>query len=88
MSAWRKLVQKTGQGEAGPPIIVPAERGREPVEIVVTEAMVEAGMAELREHRMGDDPRYVLECVFRTMAYAGMGAVAGPAREVPPRPGR
>lgn len=38
-------------------------------EIEVTAEMLDAGMAELAEHRLLDDPRYVLECVFRAMAY-------------------
>jgi hypothetical protein len=38
-------------------------------EIEVTAAMIEAGMAEWREHHFGDDPRYVLESIFRAMAY-------------------
>ncbi len=37
--------------------------------IVVTAEMVEAGVREMGEHRHGDDIRYILECVFRAMAY-------------------
>lgn len=31
-------------------------------------------MAELREYGFADDPRYVLECVYRAMAYASASA--------------
>ncbi len=39
-------------------------------EIEVTPEMVCAGLEELREHHLGDDMAYVVESVFRTMAYA------------------
>jgi hypothetical protein len=38
-------------------------------EIVVTDRMVDAGIDELYECHYGDDWRYVLERVFRAMAY-------------------
>lgn len=37
--------------------------------IEVTPAMIEAGIDELREHHIGDDLKYVVETVFRAMAY-------------------
>lgn len=43
-------------------------------EIVVTEAMIEAGVEEFTQHRMGDDIKYVLESVFRAMAYSSARA--------------
>jgi hypothetical protein len=43
-------------------------------EIVVTDDMVDAGLNELREHHHTDDLRYVLECVYRAMAYASLSA--------------
>lgn len=39
--------------------------------IEVTPAMVEAGVEELRDFRLGDDLSYRAEQVFRAMAYAG-----------------
>jgi hypothetical protein len=39
-------------------------------EIVVTAAMIEAGLGALREHHYAEDTLYMLECVFRAMAYA------------------
>lgn len=41
-----------------------------PLEIVVTPQMIEAGLEEMREHHYGEDVRYMVECVFRAMAYA------------------
>jgi hypothetical protein len=43
-------------------------------EIVVTPEMVNAGIEELREHTIGEDWNYVLECVFRAMAYENLDA--------------
>ena len=40
-------------------------------EIVVTEAMIEAGMSELKDHDYGEDIKYVLEVVYRAMFYEG-----------------
>lgn len=37
--------------------------------IEVTPAMIQAGLDQLREHHIGDDLAYVLETVFRAMAY-------------------
>jgi len=37
--------------------------------IEVTQAMIEAGVAELREHHIGDDLGYAAETAFRAMAY-------------------
>ncbi len=51
------------------------ERARS-VELPVTPEMVEAGLAELRQHNFGDDVRYMLECVFRAMAYESLDASA------------
>lgn len=39
------------------------------IEIKVTPEMVKAGMEELHEHNYGGDLPYMLECVFRAMAY-------------------
>jgi len=44
--------------------------------IAVTPGMIEAGLQELREHHIGDDLAYVLECVFRAMAYESLPASA------------
>lgn len=38
--------------------------------VEITPEMIAAGLEEMREHRLGDDPAYVLESVFRAMAYA------------------
>ena len=38
-------------------------------EIVVTEAMIEAGINEFYDFRFGEDMRFVLESVYRSMAY-------------------
>lgn len=43
-------------------------------QIIVTSAMVDAGMEELREHHWGDDLRHVLESVYRAMAYVSLPA--------------
>ena len=43
-------------------------------EIEVTPAMIAAGMKELREHSYGEDIRFVLESVYRAMAYAALAA--------------
>ena len=47
---------------------------RPTLEIEVTETMITAGLEELREHQMGCDLGYLLECVFRAMAYARASA--------------
>ena len=39
-------------------------------EIEVTPEMIEAGLYELAEHRLGEPLELVLEDVFRAMAYA------------------
>jgi len=41
------------------------------VEIVVTPTMVAAGLDEMSRHSYGEEISYVLECVFRAMAYKG-----------------
>lgn len=38
--------------------------------IVVTPAMIEEGLAEMSEHPYNGDTTYMLESVFRAMAYA------------------
>lgn len=43
--------------------------GNSPKPIVVTEEMISASLAELNENSFGEDPRYILESVFRAMAY-------------------
>ena len=48
--------------------------GYEPGEISVTPRMIAAGLAELREHHYDDDAEYMLECVYRAMAYASFSA--------------
>ncbi len=44
------------------------------IEIEVTPEMVAAGLEALREHHYGDDLGYMLESVFRAMAYASAAA--------------
>ena len=51
------------------------ERDR-PAEIVVTEEMIEAGLEEFLSHHYGCDPRFMLESIFRAMAYASPAASA------------
>ena len=51
----------------------PAHKSRE---IEVTPEMIEAGLAELYDHRFGEDVRLVLEDVYRAMAYASHGSVS------------
>ena len=43
-------------------------------EIEITDAMTEAGMDELRQHQLPGDWPYVLECIFRAMAYESPSA--------------
>ena len=38
-------------------------------EIVVTDAMIDAGLDELSEFKFGEDFRFVIESVYRAMAY-------------------
>lgn len=38
-------------------------------EIVVTNEMVKAGLEEMREHHYDEEMAYILECVYRAMAY-------------------
>lgn len=38
-------------------------------QIEVTPQMIEAGVEEMREHNIGDDLGYVVEVVYRAMAY-------------------
>ncbi|MCP5074338.1 MAG: hypothetical protein GY947_13760 [Rhodobacteraceae bacterium] len=40
-----------------------------PSEIIVTKEMVDAGMSELGDHRHLDDWRYIIEGIYRAMAY-------------------
>lgn len=40
-----------------------------PVQIEVTEEMIEAGVDELRDYALGDDLAYLAEKVFRAMRY-------------------
>jgi len=47
-----------------------AEKDRPALEIEVTQAMIDAGLCELREHHLGDDLGYMVESVYRAMAYA------------------
>jgi hypothetical protein len=61
----RESLTKAGQADAKQP---------EHELIEVTPKMIEAGMAELRDHHFGDDPGYVLECVYRAMDYAKRSA--------------
>jgi len=39
------------------------------IEIVVTPKMIAAGLSELKERNFRDDIPWILECVFRAMAY-------------------
>lgn len=50
------------------------ESGQTGAQIEVTPAMVEAGVEEIREHHVGDDLGYVVESVFRAMAYLSPSA--------------
>ena len=43
-------------------------------EIIVTEHMVSAGLNEIRRHQFDADLPYVVECVFRSMAYPSLEA--------------
>jgi len=49
-------------------------RDKPTAEIKVTSEMIEAGLEELREHDYAGDTRYMLECIYRTMAYASASA--------------
>lgn len=44
------------------------------LEIVVTQAMIDEGVAEYQQHANGSDVRYVVESVFRAMAYESIAA--------------
>ena len=44
------------------------------LEIPVSDLMIEAGLEAFREHHYDSDVRYMLECVFRAMAYEGLHA--------------
>ncbi len=44
-------------------------RGQAGAEIEVTDAMVAAGLHELAEHNLGEGLPYIVEAVFRAMAY-------------------
>jgi hypothetical protein len=54
--------------------IAKGETSNRPPEIVVTSEMVDEGVTELTRHHYGDDVRYMLECVFRAMAYVSPSA--------------
>lgn len=41
-------------------------------EVEVTPAMIEAGLEELRQHSFGEELPYLLECVYRAMAYEAL----------------
>ena len=43
------------------------------LELEVTDRMIKAGLDELREHSFADDIIYVIECVYRAMAYESLG---------------
>jgi hypothetical protein len=43
-------------------------------QIVVTYEMIAAGLDELRDHKIGDDLAYIVENVYRAMAYASVPA--------------
>lgn len=45
-------------------------------EIKVTRDMVSAGMEELREHRFLTDPEYIIESVYRAMAYVARNSAS------------
>jgi hypothetical protein len=42
-------------------------------EIEVNEAMIAAGVSELREHSIWDDVRYLVACIYREMEYTRRG---------------
>lgn len=44
--------------------------------IPVTSAMVDAGLAALFEYSFGEDIRYVLESVYRAMAYESLAVAS------------
>ena len=44
------------------------------LEIEVSSAMIDAGLEQLREHHIGEDLGYVVETVFRAMAYLSPSA--------------
>ena len=46
------------------------------IEIEVTSAMVDAGMDALSEHHLYEDLRYVVECIFRAMAYENFASAS------------
>ena len=56
------------------PMIKTTNKARIGGEIVVTDAMIEAGVDEFSQHRMCDDIKYVLESVFRAMSYSSLRA--------------
>lgn len=48
---------------------MPAKNQQLAFQIVVTPEMVSAGLEEMRQHNFGEDLGYILESVFRAMAY-------------------
>lgn len=50
------------------------DRDRAVQEIQITQEMIEAGLDEMRQHQIGDDLGYVVECVYRAMAYSRFSA--------------
>ena len=54
-------------------------QGRGPTtEIEITPAMIAAGLEELRDHNYAGDTDYMLECVYRAMAYAARDQILLP----------
>ena len=45
-------------------------------EISVSDAMIAAGIDEIQSHKIGADLGYIVECVFRAMAYVKVEASA------------
>lgn len=43
-------------------------------EIVVSKQMVDAGVEDLYEFRIGDDPRWLVEKIYRSMHYERLAA--------------
>ena len=51
-------------------------RQADAIEIEVTPAMIAAGVEEMMQHHFGSETAYVLECLYRAMAYAALSAAS------------
>lgn len=61
---------KNGVRPSGSPIMKPTDSTDRQVQIEVTQEMIKAGLEELREHSFGENVEYLLEEVYRAMAYS------------------